>query len=83
MCHLWVAVAVDEEAYRGGAQEEVIWKELEEASMALEEVMNNRKHVCAARAWTLVIYKFFLLDMYMCVVHNVLEHKMCTTLIND
>ena len=54
MCHLWVAVTVDEEAYRGGAQEEVIWKELEEASMALEEVMNNHKHVCAARAWPLV-----------------------------
>ena len=54
MCHLWVAVTVDEEAYRGGAQEEVIWKELEEASMALEEVMNNHKHVYAAHAWPLV-----------------------------
>ena len=54
MCHLWVAVAVAEEAYRGGAQEEVIWKELEVASMALEEVMNNHKHVYAACAWPLV-----------------------------
>jgi hypothetical protein len=39
---------------RGGVQEEVIWKELEEVSMALKEVMNNHKHVCAARAWPLV-----------------------------
>jgi hypothetical protein len=31
---------------RGGAHEEVIWKELEEASTTLEEVMNNHKHVC-------------------------------------
>ena len=54
MCHLRVAVAVIEEAYRGGAQEEMIWKELEVASMALEEVMNNRNHVYAARAWPLV-----------------------------
>ena len=54
MCHQWVAVVVIEEMYRGGAQEEVKWKELEEASMALEEVMNNHKHVCAARAWPLV-----------------------------
>jgi hypothetical protein len=36
---------------RGGVQEEVIWKELEAASNALEEVMNNRKYVCAACAW--------------------------------
>jgi hypothetical protein len=39
---------------QGGAQEEVIWKELEEASLALEAVMNNRNHVCAARACPLV-----------------------------
>jgi hypothetical protein len=39
---------------QGGAQEEVILKKLEEASMALEEVMNNHKHVCAIRAWPLV-----------------------------
>jgi hypothetical protein len=28
--------------------------ELEEASMAFEEVMNNHQHVCVARAWPLV-----------------------------
>jgi hypothetical protein len=39
---------------QGGVQEEVIWKELVEASMALEEVMNNHKHVCVASAWPLV-----------------------------
>ena len=54
MCHLWVAVAVIEEAYRGGAPEEMIWKELEVASMALEEVMNNHNHVYVAHEWPLV-----------------------------
>ena len=49
-----MAVVVVEEMYRGGAQEEVKWKDLEEASMVLGEVMNNHKHVCAARAWPLV-----------------------------
>jgi hypothetical protein len=41
---------------RGGAQEEVIWMELEEASNALEEVMNNRKHLCAVNMCVLHVH---------------------------
>jgi hypothetical protein len=41
---------------RGGAQEEVKWKELEEASATLEEAMNNRKQVCAVNKCVLHVH---------------------------
>jgi hypothetical protein len=57
--------------------------ELEEASMALEDVMNNHQHVCAARAWPLVyIYVLPIRHVYVCCT-QCLVTKMCTTLIND
>jgi hypothetical protein len=51
----------------GSAQEELICKELEQESMVLEELLNNRKHVRAARAWPLVyILVFSIRHVYVC-----------------
>jgi hypothetical protein len=56
--------------------------ELEEASMALEDVMNNRQHVCAARAWPLVYIKVLSIRLvYVCCTQSLVT-KMCTILIN-